>query len=322
MTIDTNPAKQHIPANFTTHRSAWRKAIELAIKNAPASSAPDEDEKAYWEHELAAFDRAFARLLDNPEPVRESADGKDDESTALRFCEDVLGDIATRLGVSAGDELPTTASRILEALDSQSATETSKLQQLRSAFHVNMLRAFPDMTHEQIAAEIARAVGTQASESMEDRPTWADIQAREKDIRDLQSTVIELRQALEGKAGKQGEPLGYITEDAVQVLKSGKGVTLTIWDVPMTEHTQAIYLAAPAQPDTQSVVPLSADLMRALNDARDLAMKNTAAARIPECGDFGAIAQNLDWALDEIKRTASAAPLADAPAEPEQPQVG
>jgi hypothetical protein len=270
MTNDTNPAKQYIPANFTTHRSAWRKAIELAIENAKSGSV-DEDDKAYWEHELAAFDRSFSRLLDNPEPVRESVESKDGESTALRFCEDVLADIATRLGVTVGDELPTTAARILEALDNQGASEDSKLQQLRAAFHVNMLRAFPEMTHEQISAEIARAVGAQASESMDDRPTWADIQAREKDIRDLQSTVIELRQALEGKAG--------------------------------------------AQP----VVPLSSDLMRALGDARELAMRNTAAARIPECGDFGAIAQNLDWAVDEIKRTATGPVPEAVPADSAQP---
>lgn len=270
MNNDTNPAKQYIPANFTTHRSAWRKAIELAIANAKSGSV-DEDEKAYWEHELAAFDRAFSRLLDNPEPVREALDTKDGESTTVRFCEDVLADIANRLGVTVGDELPTTAALILEALDKQGAPGEAKLAQMRAAFHVNMLRAFPDLTHEQIAAEIARVVGAQASESMNDRPTWADVQAREKDIRGLQSTVTELRQALEVKAG------------------------------------------------AQSVVPLSAELMRALGDARELAMHNTAAARIPECGDFGNIAQNLDWAVEEIKRTAtgpvpSAVPAVSDPA--------
>jgi hypothetical protein len=50
-------------------------------------------------------------------------------------------------------------------------------------------------------------------------------------------------------------------------------------------------------------------LMAALHDARDVAMHNTAAARIPECGDFGRIAQNLDWAIGlmELATTATAA---------------
>lgn len=36
---------------------------------------------------------------------------------------------------------------------------TAALQRMRSAFHTNMLRAFPDKSHEEIAAEIDRACG-------------------------------------------------------------------------------------------------------------------------------------------------------------------
>jgi hypothetical protein len=56
-------AAQHIPGNFTTHRSAWRDAITECINREMANS----DRAAYWEHELAAYDRAFTRLLDKPE---------------------------------------------------------------------------------------------------------------------------------------------------------------------------------------------------------------------------------------------------------------
>lgn len=45
---------------------------------------------------------------------------------------------------------------------------------------------------------------------------------------------------------------------------------------------------------------LSAEVLRALSDARALAMKNVVAARVPESGDFGNIAQNQDWALDQL----------------------
>lgn len=40
---------------------------------------------------------------------------------------------------------------------------------------------------------------------------------------------------------------------------------------------------------------LTNDARYALQDALAVAMENTAAARIPECGDFGSIAQNLSW---------------------------
>lgn len=43
--------------------------------------------------------------------------------------------------------------------------------------------------------------------------------------------------------------------------------------------------------------------MDALKEARDLAMKNTAEARIPECGDFAEIAQNLDWAITQLEES-------------------
>jgi hypothetical protein len=43
------------------------------------------------------------------------------------------------------------------------------------------------------------------------------------------------------------------------------------------------------------------EIAEAIQRARDLAMKQTLAARIPECGDFGAIAQDLDWALSSIQ---------------------
>jgi len=53
---------QHIPANFTTHRSAWRDAIVMARDSAPSATV-DSDERGYWQHELDAFDRSFYRLL-------------------------------------------------------------------------------------------------------------------------------------------------------------------------------------------------------------------------------------------------------------------
>lgn len=60
-------------------------------------------------------------------------------------------------------------------------------------------------------------------------------------------------------------------------------------------EARALYTAPP------SPTP-AADIMRALTEAHDLAMRQTVEARYPECGDFGAIAQNLSWALGELKQ--------------------
>lgn len=42
------------------------------------------------------------------------------------------------------------------------------------------------------------------------------------------------------------------------------------------------------------------EIEKCLKDARSTAMINTYNARIPECGDFGDIAQNLDYVCNEL----------------------
>lgn len=49
-----------------------------------------------------------------------------------------------------------------------------------------------------------------------------------------------------------------------------------------------------------SAPELSDDQRRALLDSRDTAMRFTWQARIPECGEFAAIAQNLDWLCNDL----------------------
>ena len=60
----------------------------------------------------------------------------------------------------------------------------------------------------------------------------------------------------------------------------------------MSTQREVLDQAAPAV--------LSATQMRALQDARTTAMHWTAKARVPECGEFGRIAQDLDWLVNEL----------------------
>lgn len=46
---------------------------------------------------------------------------------------------------------------------------------------------------------------------------------------------------------------------------------------------------------------ITPDVRRRLVEARQLAMKNTIEARSPECGDFGFIAQALDFVCNELE---------------------
>lgn len=57
-----------IPHDFYTHQQSWRGALVIAESYAKVH-APDVDDKAYWRHELAAFDMAFDSLP--PAPMNE-----------------------------------------------------------------------------------------------------------------------------------------------------------------------------------------------------------------------------------------------------------
>ncbi|PRD96816.1 hypothetical protein C6P88_02590 [Burkholderia contaminans] len=50
-----------IPDGFRSNREAWRLALTIA-RDLAKVHGPDVDDKAYWEHEIRAFDRAFASV--------------------------------------------------------------------------------------------------------------------------------------------------------------------------------------------------------------------------------------------------------------------
>lgn len=51
-----------IPHDFFTHEASWRMALERLIELEPESLEPGMDEKGYWRHELAAFNKAYSEL--------------------------------------------------------------------------------------------------------------------------------------------------------------------------------------------------------------------------------------------------------------------
>jgi hypothetical protein len=132
--------KQYIPEEFSTYRSAWRDAITECINAETARG--NHGQAAHWQNdELAAYDRAFARLLDNPEA--------DTARLALQGMADCMDMVRQEL-VEAGlidERVPPMF--VSEAL-------LARLRQLRAAFHVNMVRAYPERTHAEIEAEINR----------------------------------------------------------------------------------------------------------------------------------------------------------------------
>ena len=68
------------------------------------------------------------------------------------------------------------------------------------------------------------------------------------------------------------------------------------------EVSQCIDRALAAQPAPQPVArePLTDEQIKALMQARRTAMLMTCKARVPECGEFAAIAQDLDWLCESF----------------------
>ena len=50
-----------LPDDFLSHREAWRSAL-VGMRDAAPPRTHDMDDRGYWEHELRAFDRAYAEL--------------------------------------------------------------------------------------------------------------------------------------------------------------------------------------------------------------------------------------------------------------------
>ncbi|KVV07447.1 hypothetical protein [Burkholderia ubonensis] len=50
-----------IPDDFLTHHASWREALVIARDRAIVQP-PDVDDRSYWDHELRAYDRAFASI--------------------------------------------------------------------------------------------------------------------------------------------------------------------------------------------------------------------------------------------------------------------
>ena len=72
-----------------------------------------------------------------------------------------------------------------------------------------------------------------------------------------------------------------------------------IWGGPMeTQKVRSLIKIIEKRTIERCAIPDQA--MQAIQEACRSAMHYTAAARIPECGEFGAIAQNLSFALQEI----------------------
>ena len=75
---------------------------------------------------------------------------------------------------------------------------------------------------------------------------------------------------------------------------------------PAEQHRMQAQMHSEARAELARILtlwsPITEEMVAALRSARDIAMNNTMSARIPECGDFGVIAQNLEAVLNKLEQ--------------------
>ena len=148
---------------------------------------------------------------------------------------------------------------------------------------------------------------------MTDKPTPKEIDDLVYELRQAgKDDTYSLARAVLAKWGTPagaGEPFGYFHQ-LLNHEGKGNGVWLGAAERKVVEqaHTpgetseEIVALYTTPQPTkTQAVAePLTDEQIKALMQAHRTAMLMTCKARVPECGEFAAIAQDLDWLCESF----------------------
>ena len=128
---------------------------------------------------------------------------------------------------------------------------------------------------------------------MTDKPTDAELKAMWQIHAADIGGILDFARAVLAKWGRPsgaGEPVAWWIPKAEQFCIADKS-----GDRPFAKAWEPLYTATqPTQPQA-GAVPLTGEQIKALMQAHRTAMLMTCKARVPECGEFAAIAQDLDW---------------------------
>ncbi len=96
-----------------------------------------------------------------------------------------------------------------------------------------------------------------------------------------------------------GGVVGYMNAGHVHELRMGRANYGYVY--PKAEVGASVPVYATPQPsETQGRMQMTDKMLKVLKGCRNEAMANASSARVPECGDFGGIAQDLDWLVAEL----------------------
>lgn len=124
----------------------------------------------------------------------------------------------------------------------------------------------------------------------------------------MQATLVRMwvRAAMRDAIAKWGTPAPVEVEPVayVEVSQTDSEVSMT-WgpepagfDLPRGRH--ALFTSPQPTQSRAGAVPLADEQIKTLMQAHHTAMLMTCKARVPECGVFAAIAQDLDWLCESL----------------------
>ena len=131
---------------------------------------------------------------------------------------------------------------------------------------------------------------------MTDKPTPKEIEnlfVEETgfDIDDFPAAIFDFARAVLAKWGQPAQ-----AEEPVAWLDPWTGTKVTTDYDAYGKHGIPLYTA----PQPVAREPLTDEQIKALMQAHRTAMLMTCKARVPECGEFAAIAQDLDWLCESF----------------------
>ena len=113
----------------------------------------------------------------------------------------------------------------------------------------------------------------------------------------IEKMVAAMQAAIDkwGKPAQAAEPVARLV-----IGKTKGGVSLTHMIMPAAYQLQEGVYALYTAPQPVAREPLTDEQINALMQAHRTAMLMTCKARVPECGEFAAIAQDLDWLCESF----------------------
>ena len=138
---------------------------------------------------------------------------------------------------------------------------------------------------------------------MTDKPTPKEIEnlfVEETgfDIDDFPAAILDFARAV---LAKWGTPAPVGVGEVAERYRNAIASACEGWTMPdgLRKHLETALWSPPSQAQA-GAVPLTDEQTKALMQAHRTAMLMTCKARVPECGEFAAIAQDLDWLCESF----------------------